>query len=69
MFRGDPVAGPLDDFTAQVRSASHRITDEDIDRLREAGIEEDAIFESTLAAAIGAAAATLVDGLRIAGTR
>ena len=64
MFEGAAVAGPLGDYTAKVRAASFRITESDIDRLREAGVEEDAILEATLASAVGAASAILERGLR-----
>ena len=46
------------DLTAyldKVRHASHRITDEDVAAMRGAGFSEDAIFELTVAAALGVA--------------
>ncbi len=46
---------PLADYTAMVRDASYRITDDDIVVLRAAGQSEEAIFELTVAAALGAA--------------
>lgn len=45
-----------DEYLAKVRTASYRIVDDDIDRLKRGGLSEDAIFELTLAAAFGEAA-------------
>jgi hypothetical protein len=64
MFEGAAIAGPLGAYSAKVRAASFRITESDIDRLREAGVEEDAILEATLASAVGAASSILERGLR-----
>jgi hypothetical protein len=49
------VSGVADPYLDKVRTASHRIVDDDIDRLRRDGLSEDAIFELTLAAALGEA--------------
>ena len=43
------------DFLEKVRHSSYRITAEDVDALRRAGVSEDVIFELTVAAAVGAA--------------
>jgi alkylhydroperoxidase family enzyme len=58
------------DFPAELRvyvekvvRNAYKVTDTDVDRLREAGYSEDAIFELTLAAALGAAQARLDAGL------
>ena len=64
VFRGEGMPGPLAGYVALVRTASYRITDADIARLRDGGVSEDAILEVTLAATLGAAAAELDDGLR-----
>jgi alkylhydroperoxidase family enzyme len=50
-------SGPegLVDFLDKVRHASYRTADEDIASLERAGLEEDAIFELTVAAAAGIA--------------
>jgi hypothetical protein len=45
--------GPADAYLDKVRRESYRIVDGDIDALRAAGLTEDAIFELTVAAAIG----------------
>jgi alkylhydroperoxidase family enzyme len=44
-----------DGYLANVREASYRIVDDDIDELKRAGMSEDAILELTLAAAFGEA--------------
>ncbi|WP_412539980.1 hypothetical protein R8Z50_29765 [Longispora sp. K20-0274] len=59
-----PVPEPWVDYVAKVRDASYLITDADIEALIAAGCSEDAIFELTLAAAIGAATRRLDAGLR-----
>ena len=55
---------PLDAYVANVDTASYRITDGAVADLLAAGYSEDAIFEVTLAAAIGAASRRLEAGLR-----
>jgi alkylhydroperoxidase family enzyme len=52
---GDELPEPLQSYAANVRDASSKITDADLDELKAAGYSEDAIFEVTAAAAIGAA--------------
>jgi len=59
------------EFTAEVGSyvdkialRAYSITDADIDAIREAGFSEDAIFEITLSAALGAGIARLERGLQ-----
>jgi alkylhydroperoxidase family enzyme len=47
--------GSADGYLDKVRRESYRIVDDDIDALRAAGLTEDAIFELTLAAALGEA--------------
>jgi hypothetical protein len=63
-FGGVAVPGPWDAYLNKVREASHRITDADVEALIAAGCSEDAVFEMTLAAALGAAARRLDAGLR-----
>lgn len=50
-------------YIDRVAHNAYKVVDADIDRLREAGYSEDAIFELTLAAALGAAMARLGAGL------
>ena len=52
---GRPTGTAADDYLGNVRGASYRIVDADVDALRSAGLAEDAIFELTLAAALGEA--------------
>jgi alkylhydroperoxidase family enzyme len=47
-----------------VRRHAFKVTDDDVQALRSAGYSEDQIFEMTVAAAYGAAAARLASGLR-----
>ena len=63
---GDEVSIPeeLRLYVDKVARNAYKVTDEDVDRLREAGYSEDAIFELTLAAALGASQARLNAGLR-----
>jgi alkylhydroperoxidase family enzyme len=51
-------------FGAMVRDDSYRVTDAVIQRLRAAGCSEDAVFELTIAAALGAADRGLAAGLK-----
>ena len=62
-FSGQPLTEPLDPYLRKVRSASYQLTDTDVQRLRSAGVAEDAIFELTIAAALGAAERGLRAGL------
>ncbi|MBE8516168.1 hypothetical protein ILP97_01295 [Amycolatopsis sp. H6(2020)] len=61
---GDDLPEPLRSYAANVRDASYKITDAEIDELTAAGSSEDAIFEVTAAAAIGAALTSYDAGLR-----
>jgi AhpD family alkylhydroperoxidase len=54
---GGPLPEPLATYTTNVRNASYRIQDADVERLAAAGYTEDAIYELTFAAAVGAAMA------------
>lgn len=60
----DPV---LAHYVDVVRKHAYRITDEDVERLRDAGLDDDAIFEMTVAAALGAGAERLRAGLSLLG--
>jgi alkylhydroperoxidase family enzyme len=51
----------------KVAKHAYKVTDEDVTRLRRAGYSEDAIFELTLAAALGATRARLELGLQAMG--
>jgi alkylhydroperoxidase family enzyme len=43
----------MDDYLAKVRERAYTVVDEDVDALKEAGLSEDEIFESTVAIALG----------------
>jgi alkylhydroperoxidase family enzyme len=61
---GDPLPEPWQAYAAKVRDESHRVTDADIVRLKDAGHTEDAIFEITVAATVGAALHSFEAGRR-----
>jgi alkylhydroperoxidase family enzyme len=50
-------------YVEKVAKNAYKVVDADIDRLRRAGYSDDAIFELTLAAALGAARSRLDAGL------
>lgn len=68
---GGPAAGmgeiPADlrEYVDTVARHAYRITDEDLQALRRAGYSEDAIFEISVAAAVGAGLARLERGLGV----
>jgi len=69
-FAGGRAADLPDDlrpYVEKVAKNAYKVVDADVDRLREAGYSEDAIFELTLAAALGAARSRLDAGLRAMG--
>ena len=47
------LAGTDAAYLAKVRECAYRVTDADVQALKGAGFSEDAIFEQTVAAAIG----------------
>ena len=64
--RQGPVPELPDDlrpYVEKVARHAYKVVDADVDGLRDAGYSEDAIFELTLAAALGAAQARLEAGL------
>jgi hypothetical protein len=64
IFDGDSPDGPLGEYVAKIRDQSYRITDEDVKRLLESGLSQDAVFELTIAAALGAAAERMDAGMQ-----
>jgi alkylhydroperoxidase family enzyme len=52
-------------YVDKVARHAYEVGDEDIDALRRAGYSEDAVFELTLATALGAARARLERGLAV----
>jgi hypothetical protein len=61
---GGDLPEPLGSYAAKVRDQSYRITDGDFAGLTAAGLSDDAIFEITIAAAVGAALQRLDAGMR-----
>ena len=57
------LAGYLD----KVRTGAFRVTDADVEALKDAGFSDDEIFEQTVAAAVGAGLARLDAGLKAMG--
>ncbi|WP_406021728.1 hypothetical protein OH802_21090 [Nocardioides sp. NBC_00850] len=55
----------LAQYVAKVRQHAHRITDADITALRAHGLSDDAIFELTVAAALGEGQRRLAAGLAL----
>lgn len=64
------IPSDLTEYIEKVIRHAYRVTDDDISRLKETGYSEDAIFEITLAAALGAGMGRLERGLAaLKGTR
>ncbi len=65
--RGEAPEIPADltDYVRKVALYAYKTTDEDIKRLKEAGYSEDAVFEITLSASMGAGLARLERGLTV----
>jgi hypothetical protein len=61
---GAELPEPLGSYAASVRDRSYRITDTDLAGLTAADLSDDAIFEITIAAAVGAALQRLDAGMR-----
>jgi hypothetical protein len=51
---GPPVAEPYDDLARQIGDASYRVTDAEVDAVREAAGSDKAAFEIVMSACIGA---------------
>ncbi|WP_103355809.1 hypothetical protein [Amycolatopsis sp. CA-128772] len=66
-FSGAGLPEPLQSYAANVRDASHRITDADVAELK-ASYREDVLFEVTAAAAVGAALRSYDAGRQAIGT-
>jgi alkylhydroperoxidase family enzyme len=47
-----PAPAEMSEYLAKVRDRAFAVTDQDVERLKEAGISEDEIFEQTVAVAI-----------------
>src|SRR5215472_14075453 len=62
-LQGEKVPPELVSYVKKIALHAYKTTDEDVEALREAGYSEDAIFEITLSAALGAGMARLERGL------
>ncbi len=62
-YKSDELPPPLSQYVAKVRGESYRITDDDVLALLATGYSQDAVFEITVAAALGAAMQRLEAGL------
>jgi hypothetical protein len=65
--QGDGVAldAPLAEWVDTIADKAYRTTPEQVARMREAGLDEDAIFEATLCAAAAAGRVRLDRGLAV----
>ncbi len=59
------IPADLVEYVRKVALYAYKTTDEDIQRLKDAAYSEDAIFEITLCASMGAGLARLEQGLRV----
>ena len=66
-FAGRADDAAVSHYVGLVRSHPARVTDADIQRLRAVGLDDDAIFELTVAAALGAGMDRLRAGLSLLG--
>jgi hypothetical protein len=62
---GSALDTPLAEWVDTIARHAYRTTPEQVTRLRDAGLDEDAIFEATLCASVGAARARLERGLAV----
>src|SRR5262245_610264 len=61
---GEPLPDGLAAWVDAVASRAWEITDDDLARAKAAGFDEDALYEVTVSAAVGAAVARMEAGLR-----
>ena len=54
-YDGEGAEGAVAAYIAKVRDAAYKITDDDVAALRAAGLDDDQIFELSVAAAVGQA--------------
>jgi alkylhydroperoxidase family enzyme len=55
----------LRDYVAKVAKHAYKVTDDDVDALKQAGYSEDDIYEITAASALGAALQRLERGMQV----
>jgi hypothetical protein len=61
--QADQLAPEVERYLSKVALHAYKVTDQDIEALKTAGYDEDAIFELTLSAALGAGMARLECGM------
>jgi alkylhydroperoxidase family enzyme len=61
--RDDEIPAALRTYVSKVRLHAYKVTDDDVEALKRAGYSEDAIFEVTASASLGAAILRLERGL------
>jgi len=61
--QADEIPAELKAYVEKVARHAYKVTDSDVEALKQAGYSEDAIFEITISAAVGAATARLERGL------
>ena len=66
-FEGAADDAVVGSYVEAVRRHAYRITADDVERLRGSGLDDDEIFELTVAAAVGAADERLRTGLALVG--
>lgn len=66
-FAGHAEDAAVEHYVDVVYRHAYRMTDGDVERIRDAGLEDDAIFELTVAAALGAGGVRLRVGLSLLG--
>ena len=60
-----PVPPELAAYVEKIRTGAYRVTDGDVEALKDAGLSEDQIFESTVSAAVAAGLERLDAGLGV----
>lgn len=60
-----PVPPEFARYVEKIHTGAFRVTDADVQALKDAGISEDEIFEQTVSAAVGAGLAQLDAGLGV----
>ena len=53
IFTGGTPPGAVGSYVATLRAYAHRVTDDDLARLSDAGCSDDVIYEATVMAALG----------------
>ena len=66
-FAGGSESPAVAEYVDLVRRHAYRVTDEDVEQLRAGGFDDDAIFELTVAATLGAGVERLQVGLSLLG--